>query len=263
MAVKTRPARGRNAEVDAPDSGPTGDASPSSAAAMTGQTLAGDAQARAGALAARATVFIQQAASVLEREVAAGIGAARALEQRYVDVDQVRARAPDEVMQRFRRDAHDVIDIVMDLLAVSVRSVEGLAGRAVRIAQTTGGPEAGKDARSDLPTLAPSAAVQPGSIATVEMALENASENACEVGGFQVSDLIAASGARIEAMHVSFAPAPLAIAPHGKARLTVTVRVPESVSAGTYSGLMMAQQMDQVRALIAVTVEEGAPPATA
>jgi hypothetical protein len=270
MAVKTRAARSPGTKNGAPADPlqaaavQAGEAVASTvaAAAQAGQAAAGDAQQRAGVLAAQATVFIQQAASVLEREVAAGIGAARTLEQRYVDVDEIRARAPDEVMQRLRRDAHDVIDIVMDLVAVGVRSVEGLAGRAVKIVQAGGTATGAAVApRPEMPTLTPDAAVHPGGTATVEMALENASDDACEVGGFQASDLIAASGARIAAMHVSFAPAPLSIAPNGKARLTVTVHVPDSMRPGTYSGLMMAQQMDQVRALIAVTVAEGVPPA--
>lgn len=257
MAVKTKSVKGSDAKSSAEKAGEAV-AAAAGAATQAGQTLAGDAQQRAGMLAAQATLFIQQAASVLEKEVAAGIGAARSLEQRYVDVETIRARAPDEVMQRLRRDAHDVIDIVMDLVAVGVRSVEGLAGRAVQIVGTGGAAVSAATApRPAMPTLSPEAVVHPGGTATVEMALENASEAPCEVGGFQASDLIAASGARIEAMHISFAPAPLAIAPHGKARLTVTVRVPESIGPGTYSGLMMAQQMDQVRALIAVTVEEG------
>lgn len=218
------------------------------------------ASQRAAGLAAQATLFIQQAAGVLEREVAAGIDAAQSLEKRFVDVDGLRGRAPDEVMQRFRRDAHDVVDIVMDLLAVGVRSVEGVAQRAIRITQSIGGDGAGKDARShpDMPTLRPEGATAPGTTATLEMALENASDDAREVTGFQASDLIAPSGERIEAAQISFDPLPVAIAPHGKARLKVSITVPSGARPGVYSGLMMAKQMEQVRALIAVTVEPAA-----
>jgi len=56
--------------------------------------------------------------------------------KRWVDVDEVRSRAPDEVMQRFRRDAHEVVDLLMDLVTVGVQSAESIASRAVEIANT-------------------------------------------------------------------------------------------------------------------------------
>jgi hypothetical protein len=87
-------------------------------------------------LASQATAFVKKAASVLEKEVAAGIAAAQSLQKRWVDVDEVRSRAPDEVMQRFRRDAHEVVDLLMDLVTVGVQSAESIASRAVEIANT-------------------------------------------------------------------------------------------------------------------------------
>lgn len=219
------------------------------------------ASQRAAGLAVQATLFIQQAATVLEREVAAGISAAQTLEKRFLDVDGLRSRAPDEVMQRFRRDAHEVIDIVMDLLATGVRSVEGVAQRAIRISQTIGGDGSapnGGEPKPDVPTLSPEGATPPGTTATLEMALENASDDAREVVGFQASDLIAHNGERIASTFISFAPLPVAIAPHGKAKLMVSIAVPADAKPGVYSGLMMAKQMEQVRALIAVSVEASA-----
>ncbi|HET9397601.1 MAG TPA: hypothetical protein VFO45_02165 [Sphingomicrobium sp.] len=95
-------------------------------------------------LANQATIFIRKAASVLEKEVAAGIVAAQSLEKRLVDVDGIRSRSPDELMQRFRRDAHDLVDVVIDLVALGVRSAETIAERAVEVAKEDGGPEKGR-----------------------------------------------------------------------------------------------------------------------
>lgn len=254
MAVKST--QGSKTKTAKPEPRPTPPPKPSSKpnAEAASEPAVGQ---RAAGLASQAQLFIQQAASVLEREVAAGIDAAQSLEKRFVNVDGLRSRAPDEVMQRFRRDAHDVVDIVMDLLAVGVRSVDGVAQRAIRITQSMGGGASGKEGGSapGLPTLSPERATAPGNTATMEMALENASDDAREVVGFEASDLIAPNGDRIEATHISFEPLPVAIAPHGKAKLTVSIAVPAGARPGIYSGLMMAQQMEQVRALIAVNVE--------
>jgi hypothetical protein len=208
----------------------------------------------ASGLAAQASLFIRQAASVLEREVAAGIIATRSLENRFVDVAKVRGSSPNEVMQRFRRDAHEVIDIVMDLLAVGVQSVEGVAQRAIRITQSARSAGQQQGAGANVPTISPEQAAQPGSVVVAEMALENSGDEMRELAGFQASDLIAASGERIEAQQISFDPEPVAIAPHGKARLRIAIAVPLGAQPGVCSGLMMARQMDQVRALIAIEV---------
>ena len=86
-------------------------------------------------LASQATEFIRKAASILEKEMAAGIVAAHSLEKRLVDVDGIRNRSPDDLMQRFRRDAHEVVDLVIDVLAVGVRSAERIADQAIQTAR--------------------------------------------------------------------------------------------------------------------------------
>jgi len=99
-------------------------------------------------LASQATIFIKKAASVLEKEVAAGIVAAQSLEKRLIDVDGIRSRSPDELMQRFRRDAHDLVDVVIDLVALGVRSAETIAERAVEVAKEGEGPDKGRPQQS-------------------------------------------------------------------------------------------------------------------
>jgi hypothetical protein len=76
---------------------------------------------------------VQQAASILEEEIAAGIVAARQIEGRFVSIEQLRGGKPEEVMQRLRRDAHDVLDILVDLVHVTVRAAQTLAQRVVRV----------------------------------------------------------------------------------------------------------------------------------
>ena len=49
---------------------------------------------------------IEQAASVLESEIASGIKIATQAENRIPQMEKFRSEKPDEVMQRFRRDAH-------------------------------------------------------------------------------------------------------------------------------------------------------------
>ena len=56
--------------------------------------------------------IIQKAASILEEEVAAGIVAARELERSMREGDDFRSDEFDDVMQRLRKDAHDMVNIL-------------------------------------------------------------------------------------------------------------------------------------------------------
>ncbi len=79
--------------------------------------------------------------SVLEEELAAGINTTQKHEKKVVDVDKLRAGDPQEVIQRFRRDAHDVVDILLDLVNVatncstSLPSASSASGRGARADQ--------------------------------------------------------------------------------------------------------------------------------
>src|SRR5205823_2923222 len=77
-------------------------------------------------LARSVSRIVSQAAAILEDELAAGIGAAKQIEERFLDVAEMRSTSPDEVMARFRKDAHEVVDIALDLLNVPTRSLGGL-----------------------------------------------------------------------------------------------------------------------------------------
>jgi hypothetical protein len=72
-----------------------------------------------------ATRVVRDAAKILEQELAAGLMAAKRVEERFIDVKQIRERNPDEVTQRFRRDAHEALDIMAPTLTTqgSERSI--------------------------------------------------------------------------------------------------------------------------------------------
>src|SRR3989304_2040746 len=84
--------------------------------------------------------IVQQAASILEEEIAAGIVAAKRVEERLIDVQKLRNGQAEEIMKRFRRDAHDVVDILVDMVNLATNSLGGLAERVVKIsgAQASG-----------------------------------------------------------------------------------------------------------------------------
>ncbi|MCU0805235.1 MAG: hypothetical protein MUF79_09130 [Burkholderiales bacterium] len=229
----------------------------SAAAAAAGDEL----NALRGAVGATSRIVLQ-AASILEEEIAAGIVAAKKVEARFVDVDKLRGADPQEVMQRFRRDAHEVVDILIDLVNVATNSLSGLAQRVVRISEAGVGAAAGavsgklRPAAGAVPSLAVPQPLKPGESVQVPLTLENDGDTTTENFRFLCSDLVNASGDRIAGGYVSFLPDALAIAPRSAATVTVTVSAPTGTPTGVYSGIVQATRLEQLRAVLSVRVEQ-------
>jgi hypothetical protein len=217
------------------------------------EEAAADPEARAGdaRLAASATRLVGQAVSVLEKELSAGIAAVRSLESRYTDVDGLRKRDPEDIMQRFRKDAHEVVDLLMDLVQIAASSAGGLAQRMVRVRGRDAGGET--EATGAVPSIE-SGPARPGQSVTVSMALENAGNEAVEAVNFISSDLVTSSGLRIGAADVVFEPDLVTIAPKSRTQVRITIRVPTDAAPGTYSGMLVASKLEQVRAVLSVAV---------
>jgi len=214
--------------------------------------------------AAGSTVrIVQKAVSVLEEELAAGINTTQKLEQKVVDVDKLRSADPQEVIQRFRRDAHDVVDILLDLVNVATNSLDQLTQRVIRIGVSESRSGAapspagggGGGAGGGIPSLAVSTPVKAGAAVEIPMTLENESSKPTDVFYLLSSDLVNPNGDRIAAQQVSFVPEKMVIEPQKSAVITVTVRVPESTPPGTYSGLLQATKLEQLRAVLSIQIE--------
>ena len=212
--------------------------------------------------AAGSTVrIVQKAVSVLEEELAAGINTTQKFEKKVVDVDKLRAGDPQEVIQRFRRDAHDVVDILLDLVNVATNSLDQLTQRVIRIgvseSRTGAAPSSSGDGGTGggIPSLAVSTPVKPGGAVEIPMTLENESSKPTDVFYLLSSDLVNPNGDRIAAQQVSFVPEKMVIEPQKSAVITVTVRVPDSTPPGTYSGLLQATKLEQLRAVLSIQIE--------
>lgn len=233
-------------------------------AANVAATAAMDASRRA--IEATPTIVLK-AASIIEEEVAMGIGAAKRIEQRFLDVETLRAQNPDHVMSKFRKDAHDAIDIILDIVTAAATTVGDRAGRMVnvtasRLVTTNGGPFAAtrgtpgsaEAASTKLATVRMPGKVAPGQIAELMMSLENESDSATAEFTLHSSELVSSSGERIAASAVTFEPATLAVGPRAAGTVAVRVHVPSSAAPGSYEGLVRATQLGGLRAMLILDV---------
>jgi hypothetical protein len=207
------------------------------------------------AVAGKTSRIVQQAASILEEEIAAGVSAAKRVEERFVNVEKLRGGNQQEVMQRFRRDAHEVVDILIDMVALASNSISVLGERAIRVRPGAQSSEAKQASGDTMPCLTIPGAVAPGESVTVPMTLDNASDRPTEALRFHCADLVNANGARLAAEYITFGPAEVVLEPASSGTVKVTVTVPDGTPPGTYAGLLQASKMEQVRAVLSVRVK--------
>jgi len=204
-------------------------------------------------LTATTSRVVVKAATILEEEIAAGIVAAKQMEERFVNVTKARSGKPDEIMQRFRRDAHEAVDIMIDLIGAASSSIDRLADTSISL----GGPEPREKAEKarGVPMLAIPHPVKAGASATIEMMLENDQDKATDEFSFYSSDLVSAKGDRIAASAVTFKPHSLRIGPRKSSKVAVSIKVPGGTPDGSYSGLVQATNLKQLKAVLVVPVQ--------
>jgi small ligand-binding sensory domain FIST len=69
--------------------------------------------------------LLHTAVNVLEEEIAAGVLAAKKLEEKIIDVDALRG-GPDDLMKSIRRNTHDAVDIFLDAVTLLTNHISTL-----------------------------------------------------------------------------------------------------------------------------------------
>ena len=197
---------------------------------------------------------VEQAATILESEIAAGVKIAQQTEGRFPQVEQFRSEPANEIIQRFRRDAHEVVDIFIDVVGATLKSVPNMAEtNLLRVGNVTVKPvQVEKEQR---PVISAPTPVKAGGIAEIQISFENNRNTETEEFSLYSTDLISNKGERLPSGLVKFAPASLKIAPLTTVQATVTISVPVGTTPGTYSGLVLASNVTDLRSEIVIKVE--------
>lgn len=205
-----------------------------------------------------ATRIVREAAKVLEAELAAGIHAAKRIEERFIDVQQLRSRNPEEVMQRFRRDTHELVDIIVDVLTVVVDSAANLSERSFSISGNrtplARGSPLQRQLKPSVPTLATPTPVAPGQTVEIVISIENDSDQPTQPVIFKSSDLLSSEGGVIRASNVKYTPNEVVLQPKTSERITLHIHVPKGTPPGAYCGMFQANNLEAVRAALIVEV---------
>ena len=203
-------------------------------------------------IVSKAQRVVKLAADILEEEIAAGIIAAKEIEKKVINVDDIRSEDSDHIMSRFRSDAHEVIDMLMDVVSVASTQLDNISKRVVSIAGIE--KENTKRQMAQVPIIRNENTNNPGSEAVISMQLKNESkENVMNVE-LRETDLVAPSGHRILARNMTMRPKVLNLKPGDKKEAKILVKIPRSTKSGIYSGLIQDKKINSLQAMLTLEI---------
>lgn len=204
--------------------------------------------------------ILSSAVNVLEEEIAAGILAAKKLEKKVIDVDEIRGANPEELMSRIRRDTHDAIDIFLDAVTVLTNHISSIS-QSVANKKETPVKETGAANKSadHIPVVKNEGSAKIGEPVEISLLLSNDSKDQQMTITLHKPDLIGPIGNKIRARYISLEPQSLVLDPGAKKEVAIKVRIPLTCKPGIYSGLIQDENNTDTRFVLTIGVENKTP----
>ena len=195
--------------------------------------------------------ILKTAVDVLEEEIAAGILAAKKIEKKVINVDEVRGTNPEELMSRVRRDVHDAVDIFLDAVTALTNHFSSLTETITKTKEAT----VTKSAASNIPVIKNEGKVKAGMDIELPMLLTNESRDQQKVIELNKGDLINARGNKILSRYINIAPKSFTLAPLDKKEVVIKVKIPLTCKPGIYSGLFQDINDMDIKTVVTIEVE--------
>lgn len=185
--------------------------------------------------------FARKAAAILDGELKSG-------ESSLGDGSAAASPPFRPTVEWFRTRGRQLVDTVVDVLGREPEQLARLASPTAAL----GGPFDGEDSQS-VPLLAAPPTVIPGHVGRVLMMLENDDVGEADLTLY-ATDLVGGLGHRIPAAQVEVTPSSVTIPPGGSADVRIEIRVPSETPRGHYGGLLRANDVDMLQAVIQLSV---------
>ena len=196
----------------------------------------------------RAQKVINSAVNVLEEEIAAGILAAKKIEKKVIDVDDIRSD-PDDLMNRIRRDTHEAVDLFLDALTAITKQVNKLAD------SKTEEKTADKKTKNNptLTLLETEQPLHPGETDTFRFSLLEDTEKAAKIK-FQKTTLFGPNGNTINSTALKISPTSFTLKPNEEKEITVHLTLPKNAHPGVYNALITDAENSLVKVILNIEV---------
>jgi hypothetical protein len=200
---------------------------------------------------------LSSAVNVLEEEIAAGILAAKKIEKRVIDVEDVR-NDPENLLNRLRKDTHEVVDIFLDTLIALSSQLKIFSDN---IAQQNGNISANKSTsekkqKDAITILENDMPLKPGETAALYMHLSDDEIKEPVNIQFQKTDLVGPSAQKIPARNITILPFATTLNPGESKEIAIHVKIPPGCKPGHYTGLFTDVQNPLLKALVNIQVNK-------
>lgn len=189
---------------------------------MTGEP---DNSPQASDIGPRAAKLVENAASILQEELSAGVDAARKVQQRLFSQDSESQNASD-VIERLRKEVHAAVDVAVEMVAGALDTVGASGTSNLQSVQV-----------AEIPEVGPASA---GSKVATRLMIANDNEESSEPFTLQAADLVSAEGAKIPAANVDLPEHQRVVAGQSHDTVAVTITIPPDTPPGTFTGEVQA-----------------------
>tara|TARA_R110000772_G_scaffold47332_1_gene108197 strand:- start:417 stop:1124 length:708 start_codon:yes stop_codon:yes gene_type:complete len=195
---------------------------------------------------------VSSAVNILEEEIAAGILAAKKIEKKILDVDNIRSD-PNDLMNRIRRDTHEAVDLFLDAITALTNQVNKLTDTTTNngnAEKTSADPIKRMPTLTQLETEQP---LRPGQTETFRFTLYEDSKEETKIR-FQKTSLFGPNGQTINASAIKISPLRLTLKPHQEREVKVALSLPQNVQPGAYNALITDTENALVKVVLNIVV---------
>lgn len=204
--------------------------------------------------------IINSAVNVLEEEIAAGILAAKKIEKKVIDVDDVRQNQ-DELMNRIRRDTHEAVDLFIDAMAAVTKHVSNLSSTLDKqngAARRRDDPSAsnGTASRDAISYLEADGPLKPGESATLSYIVADAQAEEPADINIQKTEFTGPGRQFIYSRALTVTPSSFTLAPKEETEILIEIQVPKNATPGRYHAILTDSNGHEFKAVIGLEVAE-------
>jgi hypothetical protein len=197
---------------------------------------------------------ITSAINVLEEEIAAGILAAKKIEKKIIDVDELRHN-PEDLMNRIRRDTHEALDIFLDAFASLSKQI-GILSDSVSSKSENGNTTVSEERKTGTPQIIEyEKPVKPGQKINFRLSLFDDAMTKPVKLDFQKMDFTASGNQRILSKFIQVKPTNIILNPGEKSEIDIEVSIPKISKPGYYHSVFFINSMPQERSILSFQVK--------
>lgn len=196
---------------------------------------------------------INSAVNVLEEEIAAGILAAKKIENKVLDVDNIRSD-PDDLMNRIRRDTHEAVDLFLDALSAITKQVNTLASLDKKKVEDENQSNAKHPAKKTALTLLEAdRPMQPGHTEFFVFSLLEDTEKPTKIR-FQKTHLFGPNNQTINSRALKIIPTSFTLKPKEEKEISIGLTLPKNAQAGIYNAIITDTNNSLIKVVLNVEV---------